>query len=30
MRATPGDRLTFVSGGVVAATNEKRELFGSE
>jgi serine phosphatase RsbU (regulator of sigma subunit) len=25
---TPGDRLTFVSDGVVEATNEKRELFG--
>ena len=24
----PGDRLTFVSDGVVEATNEKRELFG--
>ncbi len=26
----PGDRLTFVSDGVVEATNEKRELFGFE
>jgi serine phosphatase RsbU (regulator of sigma subunit) len=24
----PGDRLTFVSDGVVEAANEKRELFG--
>ena len=24
----PGDRLTFISDGVVEATNEKRELFG--
>ena len=24
----PGDRLTFVSDGVVEATNSKRELFG--
>ena len=26
----PGDRLTFVSDGVVEATNDKRELFGFE
>lgn len=26
----PGDRLTFLSDGVVEATNEKRELFGFE
>jgi serine phosphatase RsbU (regulator of sigma subunit) len=26
----PGDRLTFVSDGVVEATNEKKELFGFE
>ncbi len=26
----PGDRLTFISDGVVEATNEKRELFGFE
>ncbi len=26
----PGDRLIFISDGVVEATNEKRELFGFE
>lgn len=29
-RFSPGDRLTFLSDGVVEATNEKRELFGFE
>jgi serine phosphatase RsbU (regulator of sigma subunit) len=28
VQLAPGDRLTFVSDGVVEATNEKRELFG--
>ena len=30
IQLAPGDRLTFVSDGVVEATNEKRELFGFE
>jgi sigma-B regulation protein RsbU (phosphoserine phosphatase) len=27
-RIDPGDRLTFISDGVVEAANERRELFG--
>lgn len=29
-KLAPGDRLTFISDGVVEATNDKRELFGFE